>query len=213
MKPEEIKELIDKVPYWWHSIDLGHGIVTNGDTTIKTHKWKSQVMPEDLTGKTVLDLGAWDGYYSFLAESRNAKQVLAIDNLQAKDGTTLGFETAKKILNSKVEHRIMDALDIDKLDNFDIIICFGLYYHVKNIYELLEKCYNKCNEMLLVEGHVIDGYESMMYFYNAYELNNDPTNYWGMTESCLIKMLSRVGFKKIETISKRNHRILIRCFK
>ena len=33
----------------------------------------------DLRGKTVLDIGAWDGYFSFLAEERGASRVVACD--------------------------------------------------------------------------------------------------------------------------------------
>jgi tRNA (mo5U34)-methyltransferase len=36
-------------------------------------------IPADLSGKTVLDVGAWDGFFSFEFERRCAKRVLAID--------------------------------------------------------------------------------------------------------------------------------------
>lgn len=63
------QELVDRVPFWWHSIDLGNGVVTPG------RKGAAQLAEElgnmqlpDLHGKTVLDIGAWDGYFSFAAE-------------------------------------------------------------------------------------------------------------------------------------------------
>lgn len=34
----------------------------------------------DLSGKTVLDIGAWDGYFSFEAERRGAARVVALDH-------------------------------------------------------------------------------------------------------------------------------------
>ena len=66
--------------------------------------WIAQGIPEDLSGKTVLDIGTADGFYSFLAEHRGAKRVLALDYMKFP-----GFDIAKKILNSNVEHRLMIA--------------------------------------------------------------------------------------------------------
>jgi len=62
---------------WHHRIDLGDGITTPG---------LADRLPElertlpDLTGRSVLDIGAWDGYYSFLAERRGAARVVALDH-------------------------------------------------------------------------------------------------------------------------------------
>jgi len=64
---------------WYHNIDLGHGIVTPGiDNTPK--KLGRLHFPERLDGKTVLDIGAWDGFFSFEAERRGAARVLATDS-------------------------------------------------------------------------------------------------------------------------------------
>ena len=60
--------------------------------------WVSSLIPENLEGKTVLDVGTADGFYSFLCESRGAKKVVAVDWLEFP-----GFTAAHKILNSKVE--------------------------------------------------------------------------------------------------------------
>jgi hypothetical protein len=54
------------IPYWCHSIDLGCGVVTPG---IKTPEYQAKELESlhlpDLRGKSVLDIGAWDGFYSF----------------------------------------------------------------------------------------------------------------------------------------------------
>ena len=72
---EEVRRQVDALA-WYHSIDVGHGVVTKGlsrSTTV------DDFMP-DFRGKTVLDIGAWDGYYSFLAERRGASRVVALDH-------------------------------------------------------------------------------------------------------------------------------------
>ena len=63
---------------WYHTIDLGDGLVTPGiDPT--PHKLRQIKLPASFAGKTVLDVGAWDGFFSFEAERRGASRVLAVD--------------------------------------------------------------------------------------------------------------------------------------
>ena len=64
---------------WWHSIDLGNGIVTPGPDPTPARLREIQ-MPDDLSGLSVLDIGAWDGFFSFEAERRGAARVLATDS-------------------------------------------------------------------------------------------------------------------------------------
>lgn len=62
---------------WFHTIDLGDGLVTSGDSA------PSPVIAEsfpDVRGKSVLDIGAWDGKYSFQAEAGGAARVVALDH-------------------------------------------------------------------------------------------------------------------------------------
>jgi tRNA (mo5U34)-methyltransferase len=67
---------------WWHSIDLGHGIVTPGTKPPETMRAEIDALglPADLSGKTVLDIGAWDGAFSFECERRGAGRVVALDH-------------------------------------------------------------------------------------------------------------------------------------
>lgn len=69
------------VPGWFHSIDVGGGVVTGG------HKRPEQLANElamlglpDLHGLSVLDIGAWDGFFSFSAEALGASRVVALDH-------------------------------------------------------------------------------------------------------------------------------------
>jgi tRNA (mo5U34)-methyltransferase len=63
---------------WFHSIDLGHGVTTNGQSDSSATVTKAQL--PDFSGRSVLDIGAWDGYYSFLAERSGAARVVALDH-------------------------------------------------------------------------------------------------------------------------------------
>ncbi len=62
---------------WCHSIDLGDGVVTPGLS--KTRPLGDHELPA-MEGKSVLDIGGWDGLNSFLAEKRGAKRVVTLDH-------------------------------------------------------------------------------------------------------------------------------------
>lgn len=76
MQIEELRELAED-PGWFHSIDLGQGVVTRGVTP--PDAIPDSVLPE-FTGRSVLDVGAWDGGNSFRAERLGAKRVVALDH-------------------------------------------------------------------------------------------------------------------------------------
>jgi tRNA (mo5U34)-methyltransferase len=82
MSSVDVAQLVEAVgPRWWHSIDLGDGIITPGTKPIETMRAEIEALklPADLTGETVLDIGAWDGAFSFECERRGA-DVTALDH-------------------------------------------------------------------------------------------------------------------------------------
>jgi tRNA (mo5U34)-methyltransferase len=80
-RAEELRARVDEVGFWWHSIDLGDGVVTPG---AKSSEWLEAELDRlelgDLYGKSVLDIGAYDGFYSFAAERLGAERVVAFDS-------------------------------------------------------------------------------------------------------------------------------------
>jgi len=76
----ENNEAVAAVGFWWHSIDLGGGLVSPGHKSASqlAQELKSMKLP-DLHGKSVLDMGAWDGFFSFEAERLGASRVVAMD--------------------------------------------------------------------------------------------------------------------------------------
>src|SRR5438552_18554894 len=75
------QKLVDEIRPWHHSIDLGDGVVTPGGKTLQHHHDELLRMQlPDLANKSVLDVGAWDGYYTFMAEGAGASRVVALDH-------------------------------------------------------------------------------------------------------------------------------------
>ena len=173
--------------------------------------WVSSLIPENLKNKTVLDVGTADGFYSFLCESRGAKKVVAVDWLEFP-----GFTAAHKILNSNVEFRklVVDESTfgftdlkskigtIDEIkEKFDIILLFGVLYHLPNPVMVLKTLANITHKMLLISSHIIDEKEPAMYYYPEGSLTpGDTTNWWVPTPSCLIDIGKRLGFNKSKMI-------------
>ncbi len=61
MGSDEIRQRVAGVK-WFHTIDFGQGIVSPGDDD-SPGKLKRLQIPSDLSGKTFLDIGAWDGFF------------------------------------------------------------------------------------------------------------------------------------------------------
>lgn len=80
-KRRAVNKAAESVPFWYHSIDLFDGIVSGGKKTADelAYDWNALGVP-DLRGKSVLDVGAWDGYFSFRAEEAGAERVVALDH-------------------------------------------------------------------------------------------------------------------------------------
>jgi tRNA (mo5U34)-methyltransferase len=72
--PDELQAEADRYT-WFHQLDLGQGVMTKANPP----PWSAESFPP-LKGKSVLDIGAWDGGYSFLAEREGAARVVALDH-------------------------------------------------------------------------------------------------------------------------------------
>jgi tRNA (mo5U34)-methyltransferase len=79
--PSELEDSLAACPEWFHSIELAPGVVTPGRCPAShlDGKWRLLDLG-DLRGRTVLDIGAYDGYFSFRAEQAGAERVVALDH-------------------------------------------------------------------------------------------------------------------------------------
>jgi len=221
MTYEQIKEKAELIK-WWHSIDLtsDDGLVytTKGEVNHCTENIANNRfgMPLDLKGKTVLDIGCWDGYFSFLAEKRGGN-VSGIDPLQGcshfERGTD-GFEFSRTVLNSKVDFYKFSLQDYYKTNQWDITLYYGVLYHVENpITEL--KALSQCTkEYSLIETAISQndyGNKSVWEFNNGFD--NDSTNFWYPNLKGLENALIYAGFNRMEVIYSDNIRCTVKAIK
>src|ERR1700746_2035746 len=97
---------------WWHSFELPDGSLIRGVSEVEAQKSRIAQFPiaQDLRGKRVLDIGAWDGWFSFEMERRGA-EVVAIDSAEHTR-----FRVARELLGSRVEYRIGDICRLSSKD-------------------------------------------------------------------------------------------------
>ena len=112
---------------WWHSFELPDGRSIRGVTPIADLQERigQFPIPDDLHGARVLDIGAWDGWFSFEMERRGA-EVLAID---CWDNPR--FHQMRRLLKSRVAYRQMDIYELtpESVGRFDIVLFMGVLYH------------------------------------------------------------------------------------
>ena len=200
---------VERVPFWWHTIDLGNGVVTPGESILPEQLRRAEGIPDDLRGKTVLDIGCWDGFYAFLCEQRGAA-VTAIDDFQhtefvrSKYGLEMkpgqGFRVAARCLGSALKPWKRDFTQIR--GSFDVVLFLGVLYHQRNPLFALEHLSRLTSGLAIVETHYLKTEERpILRFYPGDALNMDPTNFWGPSLSCVSLMLKDVGFRSVDVVS------------
>ena len=142
----------------------------------------------DLVGKSVLDVGAWNGGFAIEAKRRGAKRVVALDHFIWNHPHFQGrrsFEFATLACNVEIEavDQDLDApqLSLGGLGRFDVVLFLGVLYHLIDPIAALREVAACVGEVLVLETYLeqtVDPRPSMT-FYPGSELNNDPTNWWG----------------------------------
>ena len=201
---------------WYHSVELGDGTVTDGLITLDRLKSRVAQMPipEDLSGKRVLYIGAWDGWFSFEMERRGAS-VVAVDCVEIEN-----FLCAHEARKSKVEYRILDVMELNprELGTFDIVLFLGVLYHLKHPLLALEKVCELTRDLAIVESHInadpdaVEGYPRME-FYEHDELGEQLDNWWGPSVECLVAMCRTAGFARAELRDVSDDRGTVACYR
>jgi tRNA (mo5U34)-methyltransferase len=186
---------------WVHTIDLGNGIVTPG-------KWPHNDLIQqafdqiDFTGKRVLDIGCWDGLWSFEAEKRGAAEVYATDDVSQRSfHSTQTFSLAKDILESNV--RYFPETPVERVPTlglkFDVVLFLGVYYHLRDPLRALAILRSVLNDggLIVIEGAVIyNRRRSFARFLYDDVFCDDASNWWIPSTKCLEEWVESSFFRK-----------------
>jgi tRNA (mo5U34)-methyltransferase len=208
---------------WFHNLRLGVDKAVQtapdhplGDFPATFWQYFAHVVPTDLTGKSVLDIGCNAGFYSFEMKRRGAARVLGVDSepLYLRQA-----EFARDQLGIDVEFRQMDVYDIDQLaETFDLVLFLGVFYHLRHPLYALEKVTKLVGDQLLFQsmergsseimnvapdydfpenGVFFDERFPRMYFIEQ-RFAGDPTNWWIPNAAASAAMLRSVGLIILE---------------
>lgn len=205
---------------WYHSFQFPDGTAIEGVQTIHQlqERWNRFPLPADLTGKRVLDVGAWDGWFSFEAERRGAL-VVAADSVEIPN-----LLAAKKRLGSRIDYRVTDLYKLPALElgAFDYVLFLGVLYHVRHPLLALDIICSLTRDIAVVESAVIDGpaYESgvreeipTLEFFETDELGGHFDNWFGPSVSCLMAMCRAAGFATVELLSVTATTASVACYR
>jgi tRNA (mo5U34)-methyltransferase len=203
--------------YWHQKWEIEPGIFTPGHNDVG-FLLKVGGLPANLTGKRILDIGSWNGCVSFECERRGATDILAIG---PEDPENTGFNRLRAYLRSNVryEYGTIYHLDPSKVGTFDIIICFGVLYHLRYPLLGLDMMRRVAKGSLLVESSCIErdirlpqGKQTtlqalnkqlsnipFLQFYRKGELNGDDSNWFSFNQIALTEMLRSSGFEPSST--------------
>ncbi|MBS1713335.1 MAG: DUF1698 domain-containing protein [Armatimonadetes bacterium] len=222
MQTLDLQSSVGSFPFWYHRIELPGGVTTPGWAPICPPAY---MIPADMTGMRVLDVGAWDGYWTFEALKRGAKEVVAIDDfsdylgsLEEDDRKAWGtFDLCREALGygedvcKRIEMSVYEVTE-DRLGRFDVVFFFGTLYHLRHPLLALDFLSAVCDREIFIETAVLDdfspyqgglgkgypGGQPLMEFYPNNEYGDNTTNWWAPSLACLGLMTMSAGFPDVK---------------
>lgn len=202
---------------WWQHWQLFEGVFVPGVNHIEA-MCDRMGLPSDLTGKRVLDVGAWNGCLSFECERRGASEVVA---LGPEETDWTGFNRIRNVLGSTKTRRVQGSIyDLDprEIGHFDVVLCCQIIYHLRYPLLGIDNLRRVCKDELFLETQVCDsavlakgphglkwcGLEeaapelagtSLWQFYRFGELNRDTSNWFNPNTTAVIHALESAGFE------------------
>jgi len=206
--PQPLDGLREKVHsyHWFHSINLGDGIVTPGlKTRIEISREADVIFgPISVRDRSVVDIGAWNGGFTVEAKRRGAVRILAVDEYAWNNPELRGKETfdlVMKRLGLDVEARLIDIQNANPtaIGRWQVVLFLGVFYHLLDPIAALKCLAAITDEVLVLETHLElqDVAKPAMAFYPGGELSGDVTNWWAPNRAAVEALLKTVGFPKV----------------
>jgi tRNA (mo5U34)-methyltransferase len=195
-----VDEFLDQLGLFLHGpFPLPGNRVTKSlwDCRGKRGAYEACGLPSILEGARVLDVGCNAGYDSFLMKSFGALEVVGLE--------PYGFYQHAMFLQAvyglpgvRFMNLGWEELDSRHFQDFDVVNCQGLLYHVKSPILLLERLASIMREgaSLVLETHVLSE-PSMQAQFIETSFWSDPTYWWIFGDGCIQAMLRACGFREV----------------
>ncbi len=218
---EQIRVRVRELGKWFHNFHFD-GIQTAPDHFLGDYpavKWQcfAHAIPEDLAGKSVLDIGCNAGFYSIEMKRRGAAHVLGIDS---DERYLAQAKFAAEICGADIELRRLSVYEIGSLgERFDIVLFLGVFYHLRHplfVLDLLHECVVNdlmifqtmlrgssqaeplADDYLFEETEVFGREDFPRMFFIEGKYAGDPTNWWIPNRAGAEAMLRSAGFSIID---------------
>lgn len=218
--PDKIQEEVRRLGTWFHNMNLC-GVQTAADHFLGDYpavKWNrfAKAIPEDLRGKTVLDIGCNAGFYSQEMKRRGADRVLGIDD---NEHYLEQARFAAEVNQLDIEFRRLSVYEVAKLrETFDLVLYMGVLYHLRYPLLSLDLIRQTVARDLIVVQSMLRGSseiedlqpdypfsETRLFhkpsfpamFFIEHKYAGDQTNWWIPNRGCLEAMLRSAGFRII----------------
>ena len=218
MSEQQLREKIEALGPWFHNLRL-RGVETAPEhflgnyPEVKFDSFRS-ALPDDLTGKSVLDIGCNAGFYSFEMKRRGAGRVLGIDS---DPGYLRQARFAAEVMGVDVEFRQLAVWEIANLaEKFDLVIFMGVLYHLRHPLLALDLIHEHVAKDRLLFQSMQRGSREVAEVAEDYDFNepapfddpgypklhfierrysHDETNWWVPNRACTEAMLRSAGFR------------------
>jgi SAM-dependent methyltransferase len=212
MDSQELERRIAAFPRWHYSFEFDGGIRTPVAKPAEVNRYEQRrryffdgllrVTGGSLSGHRVLDLGCNAGYWSLQAIEAGADFVLGVDGRQMHvEQANLVFE-AKGIDPARYRFEEGNIFEHDFAEQFDVVLCLGLMYHISKPVELFELIDGVGTEILVIDTSVSFAPSSFFEVSRDRDLE-DPRNAVDYeiilvpTRGAVIELAAQFGFKTI----------------
>ncbi len=190
---------------FWHKVPLGDGRVTPGKVDISELEDAYMFSALNFEGTSVIDIGAWDGYFSFMAEQRGAKRVVAFDDPDYRWGGMDGFNFLKDHFRSNVEF-VRGTIFKPLKEQFDIVLCYGVLYRLNDPLTAAINAFQMSKGIVVFEGLMLDVPDPVLLLLEPGAMAGDRSNLY-MASTGWLKMVAKLnGFELLGHVQQNPQR-------
>lgn len=171
MNRQEAEEILRSVQYWHYPFDLPWGKVIPTRASPERHVLRRQhlfqplleIYGGSLAGKTVLDVGCCQGFWSFAAAEAGAAQSLGIDSSQIFIREALALRELNGFSNCEFRCAHVEECETwTTIATHQITFFFGLFYHLTDPIFALRQAINRTTETILIDTNITNHKEAVL---------------------------------------------------
>jgi tRNA (mo5U34)-methyltransferase len=218
MTIEDADTLLRQVKYWHYPFDLPWGTTVPSRPGVdperhlkrKKHFFDRLVSryAGSLEGKTVLDLGCCQGFWSFHASRAGADRCVGIDSSEAFVSEAQAIALLLGMDNCEFRCRLLETAPWwEEQSRSEITLMLGVFYHLVDPIFVLRKAASLTSETLVVDTAILPGEGALLGLLprNPEEPTTCGSNLVSRlrvfpTKEALVSLIADAGFDQIECL-------------